>query len=574
MMSALTPYWPEWTRLYWLLAAPIVLLLLWALQRTQHRQGDWSALLPQAFHAILLDKGVEQRHKRRYLLLGFAWLCAFIALLGPSWESTPTAANQAQHAAPLVIVIQLTPDMLANDLAPSRLHHVREKVLHLLHKRQPAFSALVVYAGSAHTLVPLSNDLLTSRNLLQALEPDLMPVSGQRTDLGIRRAIRLLEQGAQGTGQILLISTGVSISEQKNIRQALQGTAIQLKVMGVGTTAGAPIAPAAQQHFLTDASGAIVISRLNQTSLQLLAKHTQSPYSQISSDDSDLLSLDLLSLSNSSATLALAQAPVQQRDQGYWFILPTLILAAFFARRGSLLLVLLCLLPMQSFALDWAHLWLRPDQRGAQLIELQPTRAAHYFTDPLWRATALYLAEDYPAAAQLFAEFDSPQAHYNRGNALALAGLLEEALAAYQAALDFEPEMLAAQYNQALVQSHLKRATKEQNNSLENPTTAQSEQSSTALLSPSSSASTNQAQAASASDTQELATAMSSHASNPAAADTATQSPPLATSEIAPQSQVQTPIHLESWLEQIPDNPSELLKRKFLYEQYMQETTP
>lgn len=577
-MSAIIASWPQWTREYWLLCAPLAALLLWTLYRTHQVQRDWRSFLPPAFHALLLNQDAPKQRHTRYLILGSAWLFALLALLGPSWESTTEPSATEPQAAPLVIAIQLTPDMLANDLAPSRLHHIREKVLHILEQRQSAFTALVVYAGSAHTLVPLSNDLLTSSNLLQALQPDLMPVPGLRADLAIERAIALLQQGAQGQGQILLISTGVSINEQKAISQRLQRTAIDFKIMGVGTTTGAPIALSAQSHFLTDASGAVVMSRLNRTSLQLLGKQTQSPYTDLHTDDSDLPALQLTHLTDSNSTSALLRSTVEQRDQGYWLILPILFLTALFARRGSLLLILVCLLPIPSFAVDWDHLWQRPDQHAAQLIEQQPALAAHYFTDPLWRASALYLAQDYQGAAELFANIDTPEAHYNRGNALALAGLLEQALQAYQQALDLAPEMLAAQYNKALVESALAAA---QHTPEERPETAPNSTepaahsaNSLSTTAPETSTIISNHAADSQDNSQTTSVDIAAEAIQISQHSTAPLNPDNTASTAPPKQPAESAIHFESWLEQIPDNPSELLRRKFLYEHRMQEAAP
>ena len=578
-MSLLANHWPEWTRLYWLLCAPLALALIWALQRSYKQQQDWRTILPKTFHAILLSEQSPRQRNIRYLLLAAAWFCALLALLGPSWESSVEQPQHSRHFAPLVIAIQLTPDMLANDLQPSRLHHVREKILGLLDQRETAFTALVVYAGSAHTLVPLSNDLLTSQNLLQALQPDLMPVPGQRADLAIERAIQLLQQGAQGEGQILLISTGVSVREQSAIETLLKRQPIQLKVMGVGSTTGAPIMQPEQGHFLTDTTGAIIISRLNETSLQLLSKQTDSIYTRLSNDDSDLLNLELPTQIASNLTTAIAGQTQIQNDQGYWFIFPILLIAAGFARRGSLLVLLVCLLPMSSFAFDLDNLWLRADQQGMQLIEQQPDKAAEHFTDQQWRATALYLAQDYQAAAELFALSDTAEAHYNRGNALTLAGMFEAALKAYQQALSQAPEMLAAKYNIAIIEEYLAapaaQTTKDNTTSPEKESAAGSTNplATTAPASTAAIATTSQSQEAPGTTAETPNTELQSTADSKSSSELNLQDEQPASPSIHAEPTAQ-PIHLESWLEQIPDNPSELLKRKFWYEQSMQEVAP
>ena len=68
---------------------------------------------------------------------------------------------------------------------------------------------MIVYAGSAHTLVPLSDDMATSRNLLEALKPSIMPQPGHRADLAIGKALELLDQSALGQGRLLLITSSL-----------------------------------------------------------------------------------------------------------------------------------------------------------------------------------------------------------------------------------------------------------------------------------------------------------------------------------------------------------------------------
>jgi Ca-activated chloride channel family protein len=575
-MLSLLDHWPEWSRLYWLLAAPLAVYLLWALYHSRQHSKDWHAILPVAFHAILLKQHTPNKGKWTILALALAWLCALLALLGPSWltlEETPT--KKLQQPA-LVIAIQLTPDVLANDLAPSRLHQIRQKVISLLESRDDAATALVVYAGSAHTLVPLSNDLLTSTNLLQAMHPDLMPVSGQRADLAVQRAIELLQQGAQGRGQILLISNGVTVNEQLTIEQILKKKPAQLHLLGVGTAVGAPMAISAQGDFLTDAAGAIMISRLNATSLQLLSKQTASPYATLSSDAKDLQQLGLLDSPSSVQQTSLATNSSTQQDQGYWFILPLLLLAASFARRGSAFIIIAALLPMlptPTYAFEFDDLWLRPDQQGQKLLEQQqPALAAQRFNDPAWRASALYLAKDYQRAAENFALLDSAEAHYNRGNALALAGNLTEALEAYQQALEDAPEMLAAQYNYDVVAEILQRSKAAQP-----ADTSNSENDSEAVSgSPSDNLSDSNSPASADVETPSNGNKISEQTASALPPTQINSTPSSQASDTSLASSAEQPsaptVDLESWLEQIPDDPSELLKRKFWYEQQRQET--
>ena len=408
------------------------------------------------------------------------------------------------------------------------------------------------------------------------MHPDLMPAAGQRADLAVQRAIDLLQQGAQGQGHILLISNGVTVNEQLAIEQALKNQRIQLHLLGVGTAAGAPMRRSEHGDFLTDAAGAILISRLNATSLQLLSKHTASPYATLSSNGEDLQQLGLLSTPSSLQRRSLASQNSTSHDQGYWLILPLLLITACFARRGSILIMMLALLPIlpsPTYAFEFDDLWLRPDQQGQKLLQQkQPALAAQRFNDPAWRASAWYLAEDYQRAADSFALLDSAEAHYNRGNALALAGNLTAALAAYQQALERAPEMLAAQYNYDVVSEVLQRSK----TAKPAETARSAHDRETVTASSSSDLSDSSIPASTAVETPHTGHKISEQATSPVPATPlnstqAKQASDTARATSLEQSSSPT-VDLESWLEQIPDDPSELLKRKFWYEQQRQET--
>src|SRR5690606_17070845 len=84
-------------------------------------------------------------------------------------------------------------------------------------------------------------------------------------------------------------------------------------------------------------------------------------------------------------------------------------------------------------------------------------RAAELFEDPEWRAAAQYRAGDYEASAATLAGLDTATAHYNRGNALARAGELRAAIAAYDRALELDPDHEDARYNRDLLQELLEQ---------------------------------------------------------------------------------------------------------------------
>lgn len=567
--------WPQWLRPAWLLLLPLLGWLLWKLWHRQKRAGRWQMILPPAFHAVLLGGGSGRDSKLPWIALGLAWLLALLALLGPSWQRLEETRQRA--ADPLVIMLELTPQMLADDTPPNRLQQARRKLLDLLEHRRDSQTAIIVYAGSAHTLVPLSDDLATSRNLLEALDPAIMPQAGQRADLAVRKALALLAQGALGQGRLLLIGASLNQQEREGIAQALGRNGPNLLMLGVGTPEGAPVKQA-NGEFLKDDTGAILVPRLDSAELKSFISSTGGRYRKARIDDLDLRGLGLFD--NPQALRADGQTLQLDSwaDQGYWLLIPLLLLGACAGRRGWLfcLPLLLSLLPQPAHAFEFSDLWLRPDQQGQRLLQQQrPAEAARRFQDPQWKGLALYQAGDFAAAAREFGRASSASAHYNRGNALARSGELEAAVDAYEQALELQPELEAAQTNKALVEQQLRRQPQPPD---EQPANDEQPQGRPNL--PTDSASSGQQSSSSDSSQGEPKAEDNTDTSNSPeqqqqageTADEDTTRPPQRPTDSSLDAEQRQA--LEQWLRQIPDNPSQLLRRKFWYEQQLHQESP
>lgn len=574
-------FWPHWFRPEWLAVLPLLGWLLWKLWHRQKRAGRWQMILPVAFQRVLLSGGNGRDSKLPWIVLGLGWLLAALALMGPSWQRVEQATQKP--ADPLVVMLELTPEMLATDSSPTRLEQARRKVYDLLQNRSDAQTAVIVYAGSAHTLVPLSDDLATSRNLLEALKPSIMPQPGHRADLAVGKALQLLDQGALGQGRLLLIGSSLSAQEREGIRSRLGSDAPPLLMLGIGTRDGAPVVDENGQ-LLKDDQGAILLPRLDSPDLRSFLLDIGGRYRQARLDDNDLRGLGLLD-----GALHLRADGQTQRldawaDQGYWLLLPLLLLAACAGRRGWLFcLPLLFLLPQPSYAFSFTDLWLRPDQQGQRLLEQKkPLQAVQHFEDPMWQGMALYQAGDYAAAAERFAEVNSASAHYNRGNALAMAGELEAAIDAYEQALERQPELQAAAQNKALIEQLLEEQHEQSHATPERPPEAENP-----APDPQSPGSTPPQGAPGATRPAQDPSGVSTPAGEvgpqpaqqPDAPPTAPGEPEAAPATDPAPSGIR-PIEeehrqaLEQWLKQIPDNPSELLRRKFWYEQQQHQDTP
>ena len=562
---------PHLLRPLWLIVLPLPIWLMWRLWHRQRQTGRWQRLLPEAFHTALLTRGKLRNSKLPWILLGSAWLLGCLALLGPSWQQVEQPS--LTRADPLVILLETTPAMLATDVQPSRLEQAKRKILDLLQTRQDAQTAVVVFAGSAHTLVPLSNDMATTQNLLDALQPDLMPEPGHRADLAVAQGIALLQQGANGAGRLLLIGSSLSEPERASIEQQLEENEQLLLLLGIGTEQGAPI-PLEDGSFLKDDKGSIVIPRLDDNAMRRFASQIGGRYQQARVDDADLRNLGLLESNGKLVAQDETTRLDAWQDQGYWLLLPLVLLAAFAGRRGWLFcLPLVLFVPQPASALSFDDLWLRPDQQGMRLLESsRPGEAATRFEDHRWQGYARYQAGDFAGAAEQFGKGDSAADHYNRGNALARNDELQAAIEAYEQALELDPGLDVARRNKTTVEEALRQkeaqADADPDASPPEESTSEAEQRKQPRGSKAPDTSSDSTDQTTAQAPPEPAGEVSSETLN----ESPPESEPVATDQQMAQAQ-EVPVDPEQdqamnqWLRKIPDDPGELLRRKFLYEQ-------
>jgi hypothetical protein len=271
---------PQW---FWLLLP--LLLLWWRMRRPRTHDNPWRRVCDAHLLPYLLIDTAGRAAGLPAWLLGCAWLLAVIALADPVWDRQPQPVFRSQEAR--VVVLDLSRSMLAADLPPSRLARARFKVADILDRSPDGQTGLVVFAGDAFAVAPLSNDTDTIRSLLAPLEPQLMPVQGSRVDLGLAQASDLLTQAGQVQGEILLITDGYTGEDALQAARELRAAGYRLSVLGVGTAAGAPLADR-QGGYLRDAQGNIVMPQLDVAALRKLATVGGGRYVGISSTDQDL----------------------------------------------------------------------------------------------------------------------------------------------------------------------------------------------------------------------------------------------------------------------------------------------
>ena len=445
----------------WFLALLPLAVLIWRVRGHGSTDSAWRRVCDANLLPYLLINPTRGDSRLPLWLLAGGWLIAVIALADPVWEKMPQPVFRTEESR--VVVLDLSRSMASPDLKPSRLERARYKVEDVLRRSEEGQVGLVVFAGDAFVVAPLTQDARTITELLKALEPGLMPVQGSRVDRGLRKAGELLTQAGAGRGEILLVTDGYEGSQAIDAARDLRRQGYTVSVLGVGTAEGAPLSDEGG-GFVHDDKGAIVVPRLDVASLRALAAAGGGRYATITGNGADLNAL--LTPLTPRLDAKVEQTGLQTdawRSRSPWLVVLLLPLAALAFRRGWLLGVILLVAataapPQPAMASTWDDLWTRRDQQAAQALAAgEHARAAELATDPQRRGTAQYRAGHYKEALEDFNQANGPDAAYNQGNALARLGRYQEAIAAYDQALAAQPHMEDAQHNKAAVEALLRQ---------------------------------------------------------------------------------------------------------------------
>ena len=566
--------------LLWALGAcPLVALALW-----YHRahQGDWSRVIDADLLPFLLPDQTRAARRVGVWIPTLLLSLVILAAAGPSVQRVELPVIKRADA--LVIVLDLSASMLAADVQPSRVQRARQKVLDLLETRKEGVTGLVVFAGDAHVVTPLTDDTRTIANLMPALSPAMMPLPGADAGSAIETAAELLiTAGAQG-GQILLMTDGLPGFDGDAASTALLNSGATLSILAIGTPSGAPI-PLPNGGFLKDDTGEIVIPVLDRAAIKNIASDLNARYQEITLDETDIEALTERDLLTTEGELDLDRQTDAWQDQGYWLaaLVALLLLPAF--RKGMVagIALLLVFHSPPPKAAEWQDLWLTPDQQGARkLAQGEAAEAATTFADPTWRGVAAYQAGTYDQAARNFAGEQTADSLYNLGNSLALQGDLQGALSAYEKSLAVLPEAEDAIANRDLIQSLLDQQQEnpqdqEGNEQNQEDDSAKDESDSESdgqdESDPSDSEGSdqqgdNEAENESGSQDEQPSSEQQQDSGladapevDQEALEAATQEQMAKFDEALEEQQA-----LEQWLRRVPDDPGGLLRRKFRYQ--------
>lgn len=551
----------------WLLAIVPAMVLAWIILKDKAANSEWRKAIQPELLAVLLEKKSEHKNIWVSILTAIGLVLMALALAGPTWNRLPQRMEQKNDA--LVIILDLSLSMYAQDLSPSRLIHARHKITDILRTRDEGYTALVVYAGDAHIVTPLTDDTDTIENLLLSLRPAMMPVAGSNPELAVELARNLITSAHLLRGRILLLTDG--ISEGSDLKK-FASRDIPISILGIGTKPGGPIPLDFMNRkgdFLPDSQGRQVIAKLDTSHLEKIASRSFGRFRQSGIGDADIRYLLGSPIGENQETKEVERQFDVWADRGYLLLLLLIPLMAISFRRGFLLILCIAILPspVRASTLDdfWSGLWQRTDQQAYNALNSgQAEKAAQLFQQQDWQATAEYRAGAFDSAASTFSSLEQ---NYNAGNAFAKLGNYSGAIKAYEKVLAKNPTHENAQFNKQLVEQ-LKQEQDQQSSDPdkeeEQEDRSQDNQSSDASQQDSSTDSGDQQKEE---DQQQPSQEkkQDKEQKSEQQADPKDQ-PKTDMQSVEEESRDEQQEAMEQWLRRVPDDPGGLLKRKFQHE--------
>ncbi|MCG9698923.1 VWA domain-containing protein [Vibrio natriegens] len=415
----------------WLLALIPMVFLIW-LRWHEESKPSWKDILPDHLREVLT---IGEHGWRKQLPLKLLMVNVFIAILicaGPSWqrEASPFGEDKAS----MLVVLDNSDSMLQKDLPPSRLERSKQKIRDLLAERKGGKTGLVVFAGTAHVAMPITQDSAVFDPFLAAIDPEIMPVKGKLAE----QALPLIDQQLQGLAgsTVLLVTDGVNPATISKYEDYFADKPYQLLILAAGNP------------------DIVSNNPIDLDSLQTLASKTDGRLIEVSVDNTDIQQLNRYVERNMQLN---GESSMPWKDMGYVLLFPIALIMLIWFRKGWL--VQWCLIAMVSGSVMmpgevmaenvslkaeepqvvqkvttfdkaaqwWWDLWLTPDQQGQRLFNKQAyLDAAKHFSDPLRKGTAYYYASEFELAHSAFLEMQNDPSEevrdfglYNAASALA-----------------------------------------------------------------------------------------------------------------------------------------------------------
>ncbi len=417
--------------LYLLILVPLLLALY--LYSNWHRRKAIRTFGDPDLMSHLMPEVSKHRPDVKFALLLTAVALFAVLLARPQFGSRLETVKR--QGVEVVIALDISNSMLAQDIQPNRLEKAKRLVSQLVDRMENDKVGLIVFAGNAFTQLPITADYISAKMFLESISPSMISRQGTAIGDAIDLALKSFTSQDNVGKTIILITDGEN--HEAGVDEAMEQArdkGIQVNVLGIGSIEGSPIPADEGNDYRRDEDGQIVITRLNEEMCKQLAQQGNGVYVHVDNTNTAQRAIQ-------DAIDKLAKADVETQvytdfDEQFqavaWIIL--LLLAAEIA-----------IMEKKNPLLRNVHLFTRRAATVAVLLLVAGTTASAQKSerDNLRRGNQQYRDSAYVDAEvsyrkALEANPQSTAAHYNLGNSMLFQNKAQEAMSEYEVAAKTE----------------------------------------------------------------------------------------------------------------------------------------
>ena len=322
---------PAYLLLFWIIPA-LVFFFIYAFRK---KDKLIKLFCGEALYAELVPTARRGRQKLKAALLLGALCLLLLALMQPRWGFQ--WEDITRKGIDIIVAIDVSQSMLAEDIKPNRLERAKRKVYDLCQMLEGDRIGLIAFAGTSFVQCPLTLDYGAFKIFLDYLNPDLIPVPGTAIGDAIRTAVKSFNS-RERTAKALIIITDGEDHESKPFEAAQEAKkeGVRIFTIGVGQEGGAPIPlQDGSGGFKKDERGDLVLSKLDESTLQKIALETGGSYVRSVTGDMDLNKIYKDDIRGSIEKKELRSTRKKRWEERFqWFVFAALVLLGleFFMR--------------------------------------------------------------------------------------------------------------------------------------------------------------------------------------------------------------------------------------------------
>ena len=275
---------PLYFYLFWCLV-PLIFFMVWGMRKKQQLTLKFcgNPLLTKLVHP-----GVEKRHRSKTIFVVLAILFLILALTRPRWGYQWEDLHQ--RGVDVIVALDVSSSMLAEDIKPNRLERAKRKISDLLDMMEGDRIGLVAFAGTSFVQCPLTLDYGAARLFLSAIDTQLIPVQGTALGNAIKTSVKAFRSQEKKSKALILITDGEDQTGKALSAAKLAGDqGVKIYTIGIGGEIGAPLPNSSGAGgFRKNQQGEVILSKLDETTLQQIALETGGSYVRSVTGDIDL----------------------------------------------------------------------------------------------------------------------------------------------------------------------------------------------------------------------------------------------------------------------------------------------